>query len=294
MVSQLVATDEDSRDLQPVVAAAPGGGLTRLEAFFSRIQPLRMMVLGGLRRPYDPADAALLFERIAADIAASFPDSAAEIARLRQAFQRVPELRDPNQQVSRARGLVDELTASLVAIENDMDRMGDLRQTRFSVRNHAGWLLIAAVLCLILAARSAYDPLFIGRFVFPHREQRLADLAQLRDAIDRYRVDHGTFPISADNGSSWNGIGWSGDPERWIPALVPDYLTSLPRDPRQDGNAYNQYIYKSNGADYKLLALVPEDCQYTVKHSPSLADGPRNVYNQCYAYGYWTAQAKPW
>jgi hypothetical protein len=76
--------------------------------------------------------------------------------------------------------------------------------------------------------------------------------------------------------------------------MAPTYLATIPRDPRQDENPYNQYIYKSNGEEYKLLALVPEDCQYTIKHYPKLSDPPRNVYNQCYAYGYWTPGAELW
>jgi hypothetical protein len=39
---------------------------------------------------------------------------------------------------------------------------------------------------------------------------------------------------------------------------VPSFLKELPRDPRANEELLNQYVYISNGENYKLLAGYPE------------------------------------
>jgi hypothetical protein len=51
-----------------------------------------------------------------------------------------------------------------------------------------------------------------------------------------------------------------------------------------------QYIYNSNGADYKLISNYPEDCDSVKRMNPALIDPTRN----CWVYGFWTKGAISW
>jgi outer membrane biosynthesis protein TonB len=82
-----------------------------------------------------------------------------------------------------------------------------------------------------------------------HNRKRVGDLVTLNDALKSYHKKRGSYPVAA-------GLG--GLPDRgaaWIPGLAPDFVPELPRDPAlsmdKDGP---QYVYVSNGTDYKLLA----------------------------------------
>ena len=83
---------------------------------------------------------------------------------------------------------------------------------------------------------------------------------------------------------------WGKSGKDWIKGLVPNYLESLPRDPRKNDNPKEQYLYRSNGKDYKLIAHSPGDCRVVKKTHPERVDPKRN----CWAYGYWTEGAKDW
>ena len=115
-----------------------------------------------------------------------------------------------------------------------------------------------------------------------HSERRFADFSTIEAALASYRKDHGAFPVS--NGS------FSLKSE-WIPGLVPKYLVAVPRDPRYLSNVQNkQYLYISNGVDYKLIAHAPEDFGFVSKNFPDRIDPRRPSY----AYGVWTPGATAW
>lgn len=76
----------------------------------------------------------------------------------------------------------------------------------------------------------------------------------------------------------------------WIPGLVPDYLDVLPIDPRRSTLANKQYLYLSDGENYKLIAHAAEDAASNAKQRPEMND-PRRMG---YAYGIWTPGAVEW
>lgn len=92
------------------------------------------------------------------------------------------------------------------------------------------------------ASSVVLDPRLLNR-------KRVQDLVTINDALKAYQQKHGAYPKAG---------GLVGFPERgaaWIPGLAPDFLKTLPRDPAMsDDKAGPQYVYVSDGTDYKLLA----------------------------------------
>lgn len=131
----------------------------------------------------------------------------------------------------------------------------------------------------------------------PRTLNRVRDLIDLRNALEAYRTDHGRYPESPGPGA-WAAIhNASGLPTpSWIPDLAPRYIASLPRDPRSNLSEAGQYVYASNGTNFKLLALYPEqDCEVIAKLRPDLLDPIRggDPYS-CHAYGFWSPGGAKW
>lgn len=102
--------------------------------------------------------------------------------------------------------------------------------------------------------------------------QRKADLRTMANAVERYKATTGSYPITLYSG--WcgpDGSPWfcGGD---FIPNIIASgELKALQKDPNTGkpnnypsepncwdaawGNHGNHYIYKSDGTDYKLLAM---------------------------------------
>jgi hypothetical protein len=114
------------------------------------------------------------------------------------------------------------------------------------------------------------------------------DLNRIRKALAEYYRDNKRYPTSSGLDGLYTNYGRSG--EDWIQGLAPGYIEALPRDPRYTSDGDKQYFYISNGADYKLISHLAEDCEIAAKLDPELVDPVRN----CWAYGYWTEGAANW
>lgn len=121
-------------------------------------------------------------------------------------------------------------------------------------------------------------------------EQRLHDLSEIRKALEKYRAaNNGAYPLS--EGFDGFHSDWGRSSADWIHGLAPTYINLLPRDPllSEDGNP--QYLYRSNGVYYKIIAHGPTDsCLIALKVAPDLVDPVRN----CWAFGFWSPEAKDW
>ncbi len=162
-----------------------------------------------------------------------------------------------------------------------------LRAVLSDHRRHWAAAGLAGIVALVVGVGATLGP----SFMFPLRATRLDDLGRLKAALVAYRNDHGSYPATPD----WRGLFWPGTiaPD-WLPGLVPHYLPAAPRDPRGTEIAHAQYIYRSDGQDYKLLSMLPEDCAFTVWLRPDLDDGARNRPGHCISFGYWTEGAARW
>jgi hypothetical protein len=117
--------------------------------------------------------------------------------------------------------------------------------------------------------------------------EHVANLTKIVIAIEKYKQDHKSYPISSRQKTAWDKLftkNGNVDSE-WLAVLVPDYIDAMPISASQ-----NQYIYMSNGAQYKLLVLEPSDCEFVKSKTPDLIDPRRH----CSAYGFWTARAVKW
>lgn len=118
------------------------------------------------------------------------------------------------------------------------------------------------------------------------------DLVKIVIALTKYKTDHRSYPISSGQGKNWDGLysRYGESRNNWIAGLAPDYIVRLPRDPRNSNSDIEQYFYKSDGANFKLIAHHPNDCNEVKKIAPQLVDPKRD----CVAYGYWTKKAAGW
>lgn len=86
------------------------------------------------------------------------------------------------------------------------------------------------------------DPRLLNR-------KRVTDLVSINDALKAYNAEHGAYPTAEGL------LGFLERGEAWIPGLAPAFIPSLPRDPMAaSGASGSQYVYASDGKNYKLLA----------------------------------------
>jgi prepilin-type N-terminal cleavage/methylation domain-containing protein len=90
--------------------------------------------------------------------------------------------------------------------------------------------------------------------------KRRADLHALAVALQVYYSENGAYPTT---GGVWTGeqSAYGSHTTDYVPGLAPNYLDKLPNDPRVgvtyapcNNSTRVGYLYRSNGADYKLLA----------------------------------------
>lgn len=109
---------------------------------------------------------------------------------------------------------------------------------------------------------------FTGARLKANDAKRRSDLVQLRNALEQYASDKGSYPSTSGNWYSSDPNEIAGVPVKggnWIPGLAPTYIKSLPADP-VGGTGLSSltpgcsgwsksYLYRSiDGAGYELLA----------------------------------------
>lgn len=115
-------------------------------------------------------------------------------------------------------------------------------------------IVIVTVAVLAVAAINLIDP--VGQMQKGRDSQRKSDLAQMQKAIEKYRQDFGTYPVSTKDykikaQDSNNSVNWG---RSWLP-----YMEILPKDPSSSRN----YVYYSpafsGGQTYYLYAGLEMD-----------------------------------
>lgn len=132
----------------------------------------------------------------------------------------------------------------------------------------------AAQISVADAAR--VDPRLVNR-------RRVQDLVTINDALKSYHKAHGAYPVAP-------GLGGILDRGAvWIPGLT-DILPELPRDPAMSMDRGGpQYVYASDGKDYKLIA---QNVSLVGGTNPAVLgiriDPTRNPTQENAAFGFWT------
>ena len=158
--------------------------------------------------------------------------------------------------------------------------------------------VLAVILIILLAAsysplkkryqseKEEYD-LTTNEDVFKQRTKE--DIFELEKALNNYYHDNKSYPKSS---GGWDAIiaVYGQSKEDWIPGLVPKYIKKLPVDPRKAKDPVKQYMYKSDGTDYKLIAHFPVGMNDIIKDYPQFVDPRRPSW----AFGVWTEGAKNW
>jgi hypothetical protein len=153
----------------------------------------------------------------------------------------------------------------------------------------AQWILAGLLSPLMLEAcdrqqKAQEAPAEIRASTSPS-EQRIQDLVSINEALVRYHEGNGAYPVSSGfqgYASSW-GASLGAD---WIAGLQP---TPLPRDPAMVETPESQYLYFSDGIDYKLIAHLTGDCEAGVERSGVRIDPVRRTEEGCWAYGFWSS-----
>jgi hypothetical protein len=117
-----------------------------------------------------------------------------------------------------------------------------------------------------------------------HNRRRVSDLVTINDALKAYFQKHGSYPAASGlGGASERGAAW-------IPGLAPEFLPELPLDPATaTEHAGPQYVYASDGKDYKLLALnVSLVGSTSVEVLGVKIDHTRKPTMENASFGYWT------
>lgn len=161
-------------------------------------------------------------------------------------------------------------------------RKGALWTPQDSHRNRQR--VVFAMLILVFALVAWVVAVYYGQVREVRRtEQRLRDMEAIRNSLEAYRKEHGSYP---SNEGRWDGVYscWGQSREDWIPGLAPKYIPKLPRDPRLKSTCDEQYLYSSNGEDYKVIVHSPPDLEKIAQTRPAMIDPMR----QQKAYGFWT------
>lgn len=168
-----------------------------------------------------------------------------------------------------------------------------LKRTRRLVAVGAGLAFLLVVVLLYRPVRDWYyeekDEYNVTAHKEAFRKKTLQDILVLKDALQRYYNDHHSYPKSS---GGWDAVLalWGESRKDWIPGLVPAYLQELPADPRKSKEPRRQYMYKSDGVDYKLMAHQAIGMDSVIKLYPELVDPARPTW----AFGAWTEGAKNW
>ena len=160
-------------------------------------------------------------------------------------------------------------------------------------------ILIAISVAGILASGIAFT--LVGHFKTTRDGIRKADLANIALALTNYYLDNerGVYPSPDLGAEETQSDSTSGD--NWIPGLVPDYLKTLPKDPKQAGvlNNLAQFIQKArqgtNLFEPQLVSATTLSTHYFGSYITTGAVGfeanlNSSKYNLPYAAGYSLAQ----
>ncbi len=141
-------------------------------------------------------------------------------------------------------------------------------------------LLIVVVVIAILAAITIVS--YAGIQEKTANTKIMSDLKAMQKLIESYKSIHGVYP---DGGVGWNYS--HNNPNGFIPGVAAQFNTDLPRLTKGAISINNCYIYKSDGANYKLMRLGQPAIPTTERNG--VPDNMKDGYAGSDRYGYWSS-----
>lgn len=132
--------------------------------------------------------------------------------------------------------------------------------------------------------------------------QQVTDLQEIQAALKKYHDAKGAYPVSSMNGKGWDGYKtlWGQASPEWIADLKPAFMAALPHEPRDYADGNLQYLYISDGKDYKLV-YHNVALQHKMMDSDPVLDAVRKTRPELIdpvrpqiAFGFWSAGAAAW
>lgn len=105
-------------------------------------------------------------------------------------------------------------------------------------------LLVVIAIIGVLAATSVALINPDQQFKKARDTKRKADLQQIRAALELYRADNGSYPVT-----DW--ISSTQDSSFWFPSLAPTYTKTVPKDPKNTGSL----PWARNGLNYAYQSI---------------------------------------
>jgi len=130
-----------------------------------------------------------------------------------------------------------------------------------------------------------YENKKIEKFAAENLKHSVNDLLKIKSALELYYSKYGSYPVSI--GTSGILSCWGESSVDWIKGLSPEFIDHLPNNLANSKSCAEQYLYKSDGKDYKLIHHNPKDCFEMKMNFPFFIDPERD----CWAYGIWTTNA---
>jgi AcrR family transcriptional regulator len=133
--------------------------------------------------------------------------------------------------------------------------------------------LLALAILISLALPNAYKSWRFSK-LNPTATRRIEDLKSLEKALISFGAERGYYPKTDGR---WDGLysDFGRSDPNWIPELTPKYIASLPRDPRGHTKGDEQYLYWSDGKDFKVIAHNVPDAISVKDALPEMYDTAR-------------------
>lgn len=147
-------------------------------------------------------------------------------------------------------------------------------------------LLIVIVVIAILAAISivAYTGVQGSARFSAYR----SDIQAINKAILMYHAENGFYPGTATGSCATNQSTGTGNFIPGTPALTPTYIPKIPDVINfSSGQNYYAYCWTANGADYKIMRLVPGGA--TLPTNESAGNPNIDPVRPTRAWGHWSA-----
>ncbi|WP_128594395.1 hypothetical protein [Paraburkholderia kirstenboschensis] len=130
---------------------------------------------------------------------------------------------------------------------------------------------------------------------FTETDQRVDEMYKIADALKAYRLEHSVYPTSVPMAPDQLPVHQISATGRVIPAVLTGDIPGLfpayaPRPADMVPHPANEanYLYISDGVDYKLVYANAQDQAYAKQTHPALFDPVRG------GYGVWTSNARFW